>query len=125
IRQQLALVLEGVVSQRLITRRAAAGRVPAVEVLLGTPTIKEILLEGRTRDLPKLLEEGHAHYGTQTFNQSLKTLVTEGLIDYDDALAAADSPDELVLSMRGINRGMNSLASRGPAEEPRPTATEP
>ena len=72
IRLQLALVLEGVVSQRLITRRAAAGRVPAVEILLGTPTVKEMLLDGRTRDLSKMLDEGHEHYGTQTFNQSLR-----------------------------------------------------
>jgi twitching motility protein PilT len=111
IRQQLALVLEGVISQRLITRRAAAGRVPAIEVLLGTPTIKEMLLEGRTRDLPKMLDEGHAHYGTQTFNQSLKDLVTAGLIDYDDALGAADNPDELMLAMRGIGRGLRTVAA--------------
>jgi twitching motility protein PilT len=109
IRLQLSLVLEGVVSQRLITRRAAAGRVPAVEVMLATPTVKEVLLEGRTRDLPKILDEGHAHYGSQTFNQSLRGLVNDGLIEYDDALAAADNPDELVLAMRGISRGLRTL----------------
>jgi twitching motility protein PilT len=111
IRLQLALVLEGVISQRLITRRAAAGRVPAVEVLLGTPTVKELLLEGRTRDLTKVLDEGHAHYGTQTFNQSLRSLVAEGLIEYDDALAAADNPDELALAMRGISKGLRTLTA--------------
>ncbi|MFO0934568.1 MAG: PilT/PilU family type 4a pilus ATPase [Planctomycetota bacterium] len=114
IRLQLALVLEGVVSQRLITRRAAAGRVPAVEILLGTPTIKEMLLEGKTRDLSKLLDEGHEHYGTQTFNQSLRALVAEGLIDYDDALAAADNPDELMLAMRGIGKGLRTVPSFSP-----------
>ena len=106
IRQQMALVLEGVVSQRLITRRAAAGRVPAVEILLATPLVKDLLLEGKTRDLPKALHDGHAHYGSQTFNQSLKNLVNEGLVDYEDALAAADNPDELVLEMRGISKGL-------------------
>lgn len=111
IRLQLALVLEGVVSQRLITRRAAAGRVPAVEILLGTPTIKEMLLEGRTRDLPKLLDEGHDHYGTQTFNQSLRGLVNDGLIEYDDALSAADNPDELMLAMRGIGKGLRTATA--------------
>jgi twitching motility protein PilT len=111
IRLQLALVLEGVVSQRLITRRAAAGRVPAVEVLLGTPTVKELLLEGRTRDLSKVLDEGHEHYGTQTFNQSLRGLVADGLIEYDDALAAADNPDELALAMRGISKGLRTLTA--------------
>jgi len=111
IRLQLALVLEGVISQRLITRRSAAGRVPACEILLGTPTVKEILLEGRTRDLTKVLDEGHAHYGSQTFNQSLRGLVNDTMIDYDDALAAADNPDELILAMRGISKGLRTVAA--------------
>lgn len=109
VRLQLGLVLEGVLSQRLITRRSTAGRVPAVEVLLGTPTVKEMVLEGRTRELPQALEEGHEYYGSQTFNQSLVSLVKEGLIDVDDALAAADSPDELKLAIRGISKGVNNF----------------
>ena len=111
IRMQLSLVLEGVVSQRLITRRAEAGRVPAVEVMLGTPTVKELLLEGKTRDLAKAVEDGNAHYGSQTFNQSLRGLVEEGLIDYEDALAAADSPEELKLAMRGISKGLRTVGN--------------
>jgi twitching motility protein PilT len=105
IRLQLSLVLEGVVSQRLVTRRATAGRVPAVEVMIGTPTVKEMVLEGRTRELAHALEEGHEYYGSQTFNQSLAGLVRDHLIDLDDALAAADSPDELRLALRGITKG--------------------
>lgn len=111
IRLQLSLVLEGVLSQRLLTRRAAAGRVPAIEILLGTPTVKEILLEGRTRDLPKVLDEGHQHYGSQTFNQSLRRLVQDGLIEYDEALGAADNPDELMLAMRGIGKGLRTAGA--------------
>jgi twitching motility protein PilT len=106
IRLQLSLVLEGVISQRLLTRRAAAGRVPAVEVLLGTPSVKEMVLEGRTRELHSALEEGHEYYGSQSFNQSLVGLVRDGVIEYDDAMAAADSPDELKLALRGISKGV-------------------
>jgi twitching motility protein PilT len=106
IRQMMALVLEGVVSQRLITRRSAPGRVPAVEIMIATPSVKELLAEGKTRDLPKALHEGHAHYGSQTFNQSLRGLVHEGLVEFEDALAAADNPDELTLEMRGISKGL-------------------
>ena len=113
IRLQLSLVLEGVVSQRLITRRAAAGRVPAVEVLLGTPTVKEMVLEGRTRELAAALEEGHAYYGSQSFNQSLAGLVRDNLIELDDALAAADSPDELRLALRGITKGTATTRVKG------------
>jgi twitching motility protein PilT len=109
VRLQLALVLEGVVSQRLITRRSSAGRVPAVEILLGTPTVKEMILEGRTRELPEALDDGYDYYGTQTFNRSLVNLVHEGLIDYDDAMKAADSPDELKLALRGITKGVSTI----------------
>jgi len=109
IRLQMGLVLEGVVSQRLITRRTMAGRVPAVEVLLGTPSVKDMVLEGRTRELPQALEDGHEYYGTQTFNQSLVQLVRDGVIDYEDGLAAADNPDELKLALRGITKGVNNM----------------
>jgi twitching motility protein PilT len=125
IRMQLSLVLEGVVSQRLITRRAEAGRVPAVEVMLGTPTVKELLLEGKTRDLAVAVEDGHAHYGSQSFNQSLRGLVEDGLIEYDDALAAADSPEELKLVMRGISKGLKTLPSGVPVEPARPARPAP
>ena len=116
VRLQLGLVLEGVVSQRLITRRTMAGRVPAIEILLGTPSVKEMVLEGRTRELPQALEDGHEYYGTQTFNQSLVQLVRDGVIDYEDGLAAADNPDELKLALRGITKGVNNMAGFGQAQ---------
>jgi twitching motility protein PilT len=125
VRLQLSLVLEGIVSQRLITRRATAGRVPAVEVLLGTPSVKEMVHDGRTRELPEALEAGHAYYATQTFNQSLVGLVRDGLIDVEDALDAADSPDELKLALRGITKGVSTIEATY-AEPPvsSPSATE-
>lgn len=109
IRMQLSLTLEGVVSQRLITRRANAGRVPAVEVMIGTPTVKEMILEGRTRELQEALEDGHQYYGSQSFNQCLVGLVRQGVIDFDDAMTAADNPDELKLALRGITKGVNRI----------------
>lgn len=109
IRMQLSLVLEGVVSQRLITRRANAGRVPAVEILIGTPTVKEMVLDGRTRELHEAVEEGHEYYGSQSFNQCLVGMVRQGVIDFDDAMTAADNPDELKLALRGITKGANRI----------------
>jgi len=109
VRLQLSLVIEGVISQRLIGRRSQTGRVPAVEILLGTPTVKEMVLEGRTRELAEAVEEGHQYYGSQSFNQSLVALVREGTIDFDDAMAAADNPDELKLALRGITKGVSNL----------------
>ncbi len=109
IRMQLSLVLAGVVSQRLIGRRSVAGRVPAVEVMIGTPTVQEMVLEGRTRELAEAVEDGHQYYGSQSFNQCLVGLVREGVIDFDDAVAAADNPDELKLALRGITKGVNHM----------------
>jgi len=105
VRMQLSLVLEGVVSQRLLPRKNDQTRVPAVEILLATPTIRDMIYEGRTRDLHKAIYEGAHYYGTQTFHQSLVQLYREGLISYDDAMGAADNPDELKLELRGITKG--------------------
>ncbi len=105
VRQQLSMVLEGVISQRLLRRKGAKGRVPAVEILLGTPTVKELLAEGKTHDLSKAISEGRSYFGSQTFAQGLMELVREGHVDAEEALLAADDPEELKLDMRGIRRG--------------------
>jgi twitching motility protein PilT len=105
IRLQLSMVLEGVVSLRLIRMKDSFGRVPAVELMLATPTVREILAEGRTKELSRAIYEGADYFGTQTFNQSLVKLYKQGMISYEDAVAAADNPDELKLEIRGIAKG--------------------
>jgi twitching motility protein PilT len=106
IRLQLSMVLEGVMSQRLLVRKEGAGRVPAWELLLSTPTIRDILLEGRTQDLYGALRDS-SFFGTCTFNQSLKTLYENNLISLEEALHAADSPDDLKLEIKGITRDVH------------------
>ena len=83
----------------------------AVEILIATPTVREMLQQGRTRQLPVALRDG-AYFGTQTFGQSLKQLLEAGLISEEDALAAADSPEELRLELRGIMRGGDMRTAR-------------
>ena len=104
IRLQLALNLAGVVSLRLIRNKEGRAMVPAVELLMNTPTVRELLESGSTRMLPKALAEG-AFYGTMTFNQSLIRLFEAGNVTLEDALAASDNPDELKMQMRGITQG--------------------
>lgn len=104
VRLQLSLNLAGVISLRLIRKMDNSGLVPAVELLLSTPSVREALAEGRTADLTKILGEG-LYYGTQTFNQSLRQLYETGNISYDDALSNSDNPDELKLLFRGIQTG--------------------
>ncbi len=111
IRMQLSMLLEGVISQRLIPRSGKHGRVPAVEIMLGSPTVRELLADGKTRELPKAIYEGSEYFGTMTFNQSLVRLIRQGEISLDDGLAASDNPGELKLEMRGISKGRNAKAA--------------
>lgn len=104
VRLQLALNLAGVCSLRLIKNKGGTSMVPAVELLMNTPTVREHLESGATRMLPKALEEG-GYYGTMTFNQSLIRLFRAGNISLEDALAASDNPDDLKMQMRGITQG--------------------
>jgi len=112
IRLQLSMVLEGVVSLRLIPRKDGRGRVPATELLMSTPTIRECLVEGRTKEIAKFLTEGE-YYGSMTFNQSLKNLFESGIIAYEDAMSATDNPDELALVLRGISKGSSGSRMDG------------
>ncbi len=104
IRLQLSMILEGVVSQRLLVRKDGTGRVPAIEIMVTTPTIRDILLEGRTTELYKAIKDG-SYFGCQSFNQSLKVIYEKDLISLADALQAADNPDELKMELKGIVRG--------------------
>ncbi len=104
VRLQLALNLAGVCSMRLIKNKDGTAMVPAVEMLINTPTVRELLEQGATRMLPKALQEG-SYYGTMTFNQSLIRLFQAGNISLEDALASSDNPDELKMQMRGITQG--------------------
>jgi len=104
IRLQLSLVLVGVISQRLIPRKNEAGRVPAVELMIESPTIKDLLRKGATPELYAAVKESE-YFGCQTFNQSLRKLYQDDLITLDSALAASDYPEELKLDLKGIYKG--------------------
>ncbi len=104
VRLQLALNLAGVISMRLIKTKEGNRMVPACELLINTPTVRELLESGSTRMLPKALAEG-SYYGTMTFNQSLIKLFEAGNISLEDALSSSDNPDELKMQMRGITKG--------------------
>jgi len=119
VRLQLSMVLEGVASQRLLPCVQTGRMVPAVELVMATPRIREILRQGQTNDLPAALQDGQAYYGTQTFNMSLKKIYEDGLVTLEDACAASDSADDLKLAIRGVVRGSdhrmmdNSMLARG------------
>jgi twitching motility protein PilT len=103
VRMQLASVIKGIVSQRLVPRADGNGRVAAVEVMLGTMTVREAIIdEDKTRQIHSIISSGISHYGMQTFDQSLLMLYKKGLITYDEALVNASNPDDFALKVKGI-----------------------
>jgi twitching motility protein PilT len=103
IRIQLATVLEGIISMRLIPRADGRGRVPAVEVLIATQIIRECVLDpDRTKEITKYISEGLSQYGMQTFDQALMVLYKKELITFEEALKQSTSPDDFSLQVGGI-----------------------
>jgi twitching motility protein PilT len=103
IRGQLAAVVQGIVSQRLVVRADGKGRVPAVEVLVGTGLVRDCIRESkRTPELPAVIAAGTSQYGMQTFDQSLLGLYREELITYETARDAATNADDFDLKVKGI-----------------------
>lgn len=117
IRFQLAQVLRAVVSQRLVPRADGKGRVPAVEILILTSRIRELISDSeKTMEIRKAIEEGNLHYGMQTFDQCLYALYKRNLISYDEALRQASNPGDLELRIKGILKG-TAEEKRGDGEE--------
>ena len=101
VRSRLSDNLAGILSQRLIPRSNGDGMVPAYEMLVSTPHVRELLTEGKTAELGRVIDQG-TEAGLTSFNECLKNLVLKREVDLEDALAASDRPDELVLALRGI-----------------------
>jgi len=95
---QLALNLRAIISQRLVIGTDGR-RVAALEILMDTPRIKELIKRGEVDTLKEAMEQS-AHEGSQTFDMALYDLYTEGRIDLDQALANADSVNNLRLKIK-------------------------
>jgi len=103
VRVLLASTLIASISQRLIPTADGKGRVPAVEILINTARVKELILDAkRTMLIQQAMEEGYYEYGMQTFDQSVLKLYREGLITLEDALQNVSNPDEFLLRLKGI-----------------------
>ncbi|MEK6527944.1 MAG: type IV pilus twitching motility protein PilT [Nitrospirota bacterium] len=103
VRVQLASVLRAIISMRLAPRADGKGRVPAVEVLIATATIKACIEDpDKTKQISDVIAQGYSQYGMQTFDQSLLSLYRDGLITYEEALRRASNPDDFVLKVKGI-----------------------
>jgi len=106
IRLVLSSVLQAIISQRLIPRSDQPGRVPAVEVLVGTAAVREcIVTPEKTAGVKDLIAEGAVQYGMQTIDQSLFYFYRRGIISLETALTYATNPDDFKLRVAGIIGG--------------------
>ncbi|WP_456480140.1 type IV pilus twitching motility protein PilT [Nautilia sp.] len=99
IRIVLASVLEGIISQRLVPT-VDGKRTAAMEILIKTPRIKDLILQKRDNELKDVIEEGKKTYGTQSFDQHLVDLVIEGRVSEKMALEFATSRDDFLLKLK-------------------------
>ncbi len=103
IRLQLASVLKAVISMRLIRCADMTARVPAAEVLISTPYIRDCICnQEKTALVRDAIAQGTSQYGMQTFDQSLHELFNKGYIGFEEALAGATNRDEFILRIRGV-----------------------
>ncbi len=108
----LSLNLRSFVSQRLIVKRDGKGRVPAVEVLLNSPLIADLIFKGEVNEIKEIMKKS-TELGMQTFDQALFQLHEAGHISYEDALRNADSVNDVRLRIKlegHESKGRNMLA---------------
>ncbi|HXY05624.1 MAG TPA: PilT/PilU family type 4a pilus ATPase [Burkholderiaceae bacterium] len=118
----LSLNLRALVSQRLVAFKDRKGRVPAVEIMLNTPLISDMIFKGEVHEIKEVMKRSRDQ-GMQTFDQALFDLHEAELITYEDALRNADSVNDLRLQVKlnsklfggvaGINRGIEHLGLSG------------
>jgi twitching motility protein PilT len=113
-RLQLAGVLKGVLSQRLIPRADGKGMIPAVEVLVNTARVRDLIADPkRTREIHDAIATGREPYGMVSFDQSLMDLVHRKLVSYEEAVTQATNADDFALRYRGVSRGDESINPSG------------
>lgn len=104
IYRQLALTLRAVVSQRLVPRQDGRGRVPAVEIMLASARIRELIATGDVAAIKPVMEAS-TQDGMMSFDQCLLRLCSHGIISVESALQYADVPGDLKMKMEGLTTG--------------------
>ncbi len=109
----LSLNLKAIVSQRLLPRQQGKGRIAAVEILLNTPLVSDMIFKGEVSEIKELMKRSR-ELGMQTFDQALFDLYENQLVTFEDAMRNADSVNDLRLQIKlNSNRARNSDLSAG------------
>jgi twitching motility protein PilU len=114
-RQQLLMDLslnaKSIISQRLIPREGGVGRIAAMEILLNTPLIADLIFKGAVGEIKEIMSKS-TRLGMQTFDQALFYLYEDGIISYEEAMRNADSKNELRLRVKLESKRDSSIADR-------------
>lgn len=103
VRMQLAATLKAVISQRLATRKDGQGMVPAIEIMLNSARVREMIEDPEeTHHIGQAIEEGSAAYGMQSFDQSLMELLNRDMITYEEALLHCARPEDFRIRFEGF-----------------------
>jgi twitching motility protein PilT len=119
IRTQLSMVIEGIVCQSLLPKINGDGRVVAMEILVPTPGIRNLIREDKVHQIYSAMQTGQEKLGMQTMNQSLATLFFRRQISLETAINASSNREEL---QEMINRGVGVVAGAGMARPGTPAA---
>jgi twitching motility protein PilU len=107
----LSLNAKAFVSQRLIPRESGVGRVAAMEIMLNSPLIADLIFKGKVGQIKEIMAKS-TRLGMQTFDQSLFALYEENSISYEEALRNADSKNELRLKVKLESKREGNLADQ-------------
>lgn len=119
----LAAALKAVVSQRLL-RTVAGGRAPAVEVMLNTKLVSELIEKGDFSGVKEAMEKSMAE-GSQTFEQDIARLITDGIVDRKEGIAYSDSPTNLMWKLQNTTTAADAAGNDGEDEiDDQPSFTE-
>ena len=122
----LASGLKAIISQRLLKAEAgpnAGGRVPAVEVMLNTTLVSEMIDRGDFNGVKEAMEKSMAE-GSQTYEQDIARLINEGIVSRDEGLINADSPTNLMWRLQNSTTAQSKLIAKPAEEESGPSFTE-
>jgi twitching motility protein PilT len=123
IRIRLAESLYAVISQRLLPTKTGKGRAVAAEIMINTPAIKDLILDGKNiGEIRDFIVEGREQYGMQSFDQCLADLVASGTVTFETAKAAASNPSDFELKLRMFSQ---TVAETEPVVEETPEEPPP
>jgi len=123
IRLLLAGTLKSIICQRLLPRHDGPGRIPAIEILVTTASIREYIIDQlKTPLIPELIEQGAVQYGMQSFDQTIMRMFRDGTISYEEALAQSSNPEDFDLRCKGItsasDRGWGEFSGKEEKKDP-------